>query len=82
MAGNSDPTPPDSPRENPQHASLLQVAGVVLWSFLGIRKGRAMQRDAVIVIPVQVIVVGVLAAALLVLGLLLLVRYIIAHAGP
>jgi len=81
MAGNSDP-PPDRPACNPQPASLLQVAGVVLWSFLGIRKGRAMQRDAVIVKPVQVIVVGVLAAALLVLGLLLLVRYIIAHAGP
>jgi len=81
MAGNSDP-PPDRPAGNPQHASLLQVAGVVLWSFLGIRKCRAMQRDAVIVKPVQVIVVGVLAAALLVLGLLLLVRYIIAHAGP
>ena len=81
MAGNSDPTP-EREAAKPQHASLLQVAGVVLWSFLGIRKGRAMQRDAVIVKPVQVIVVGVLAAALLVLGLLLLVRYIIAHAGP
>jgi len=81
MAGNSDPTP-ERQAGNPQHASLLQVAGVVLWSFLGIRKGRAMQRDAVIVKPVQVIVVGVLVAALLVLGLLLLVRYIIAHAGP
>ena len=81
MAGNSDPTPDRQPG-NPQHASLLQVAGVVLWSFLGIRKGRAMQRDAVIVKPVQVIVIGVLGAALLVLGLLLLVRYIIAHAGP
>ena len=40
MAGNSDPTP-EREAAKPQHASLLQVAGVVLWSFLGIRKGRA-----------------------------------------
>ena len=74
-----NPEPPRQPVPPPRNATLLQVAGVVFWSFLGIRKGKAMQRDAVTVKPLQVIVVGVISAALLVLGLLLLVRYIIAQ---
>ena len=80
MAADSEPTRGDTPGANPRNASLLHVAGVVLSSFFGIRKGQAMQRDAVTIKPALVIVVGVLAAALLVLGLVLLVRYIIGHA--
>jgi hypothetical protein len=48
----------------------------VLWSFFGVRKGKAMQRDVVTIKPHQVIIVGVLIAAGVVAGLLILVRLI------
>ncbi len=48
----------------------------VLWSFFGVRKGHAMQRDIVTIKPHQVIVVGILIAAVVVAMLLILVRFI------
>ncbi|MEP7206775.1 MAG: DUF2970 domain-containing protein [Casimicrobiaceae bacterium] len=76
-----DPPPPDlDPKDPPPRASLLQVAGAVFWGFFGVRKGRALQRDAVTIKPLQVIVVGIILAAVLVVSLLLLVRFIIAQA--
>ena len=56
--------------------SFLQVVGAVLWSFLGIRKGKAMERDTISIKPLHVIVVGVVLAAILVLTLVTLVRFI------
>lgn len=76
----SDPDrPPEPPRKaagEPRQASLLQVVSAVSWSFFGIRKRAAMSRDVVSIKPQHVIVVGVVLAAILVLGLILLVRYI------
>jgi len=69
----------DDPPARP--ATLLEVVGVVFSSFLGIRKGQAMRRDAVTVRPQQVILVGIGLAAVFVLSLLLLVRVIIRLAG-
>lgn len=71
---------PASP-QTPRNASLLEVAGAVFSSFLGIRRGKAMRRDEVSIKPQQVIIVGVILAALLVVALLLLVRVIIRAAG-
>lgn len=71
----------DSPPPSPPQASLRQVAGAVFWSFFGVRKGKAMRHDAVTVRPHQVIIVGVVAAALFVLTLLALVRVILKFAG-
>jgi hypothetical protein len=64
-----------------RRASLLEVAGAVFGSFLGIRRGNAMQRDAVTIKPGQVIVVGIILAACLVVSLLFLVRFIMRTAG-
>jgi len=79
------PEPPDAgpPASNDERkaATLPQVAGAVFWSFFGVRKGKAMQRDAVTIKPLQVIVVGVVFAALLVLALLVLVRVILRFAA-
>jgi len=61
-----------------KRATLLQVTGAVFWSFLDVRKGTAMTRDAVSIKPVHVIVAGVVLAAILVLVLVLLVRLITA----
>jgi hypothetical protein len=58
-------------------ASMLQVAKAVFWSFLGIRKRRDYDADSVQLKPQQVIVAGLIGAALLVLGLILLVRLVI-----
>ena len=58
-------------------ASLLQVVKAVFWSFLGIRKRRDYETDSVELKPHQVIVAGLIGAAVLVVGLILLVRLII-----
>ncbi len=73
--------PPDSGASSsstePKSATLPQVAGAVFWSFFGVRKGKAMQRDAVTIKPLQVMVVGVALAALIVFALLALVRVVL-----
>jgi hypothetical protein len=71
-----DSGPPSPPTET-KNATLAQVAGAVLWSFFGVRKGKAMQRDAVTIKPLQVVVVGVALAALIVFALLALVRLVL-----
>ncbi|HEX6137403.1 MAG TPA: DUF2970 domain-containing protein [Casimicrobiaceae bacterium] len=76
---NPTPTPapdPDPSPPSPPPATLAQVIGAVFWSFLGVRKGKAMQRDAVTIRPHQVVIVGILIAAILVASLLILVRII------
>lgn len=80
MTDPSQPEPP-SRRENPPPAapppaSLPQIISAVLWSFLGVRKGKAMQRDVVTIKPHQVIIVGIVLAAVVVATLLILVRLI------
>jgi len=61
----------------PKKASPLQVAKAVFWSFLGIRKRRDYETDSAELKPQQVIVAGLIGAALLVAGLILLVRFVI-----
>jgi hypothetical protein len=77
---SSDPTSPDrpaaAPLPAPAPATLRQVAGAVFWSFFGVRKGKAMARDAVTIKPLHVIVIGVVFAAIFVLTLLALVMFI------
>ena len=58
-------------------ASPLQLAQAVFWSFLGIRKRRDYEADSLELKPRQVIIAGLAGAAVLVLGLILLVRFVI-----
>ena len=67
--------PADSP---PPAASLPQICGAVFWSFFGVRKRAAMQRDLSSIRPHQVIIVAVLFAALFVGTLLTIVHFITA----
>ena len=69
-----DPTPPRRP------ATLREIVGAVFWSFFGVRKGNAMRQDLVTIKPHQVIIVGILVAAGLVVALLILVRLITRNA--
>jgi hypothetical protein len=75
----SSPVEPPEPPERPT-ATFGQVLRAVLWSFFGVRKGDAMAHDTVTIRPWQVILVGIALAALLVVGLATLVRFIVANA--
>lgn len=70
-----------APKPPPRNASILEVVGAVFSSFLGIRKGQAMRRDAVTIRPHQVVVVAIVLVALFVVSLLVIVRIIIRAAG-
>ena len=71
----SDSDPPD-PGRSPRPATLREILGAVFWSFFGVRRGDAMRRDTLTIKPHQVIIVGILCAAVLVAVLLLIVRVI------
>ncbi len=78
---SSDPqAPPPENGPTPRPAGFLQVFGAVFWSFLGIRKRAAGERDMLTIKPLHVIVAGVLLAAVLVAAVLTLVT-IITHKG-
>ena len=80
MPAMPDPQVPP-PAEPKRNATMLEVVGAVGGSFLGIRKGRSMRNDAVTIRPHQVVVVGVIMAAIFVGVLLTAVRFIIRAAG-
>ena len=65
----------------PPKASPLTVAKAVFWSFLGIRRKKDDETDSSRLTPVQVIVAGLVGAALLVTSLILLVKFIIGRAA-
>jgi len=65
-----------APVEPPRRASPSQVVKAVLSAFIGIRKGAAHERDIATLTPAQVIVTGIVLAAILVLSLVLLVRFV------
>jgi hypothetical protein len=62
--------------DKPRQAGPLDVAKAVFWSFLGIRKRAAHEKDAVTLKPAQVIIAGVIGAIVLVLSLVTLVSFI------
>lgn len=57
-------------------AGPLDVARAVFWSFLGIRKRTAHEKDFVTLKPLQVIMAGIVGAVIFVICLVTLVRYI------
>jgi len=64
------------PQQPMRKASVLQVAKAVLSAFIGIRKRAAHEQDTVTITPLQVIITGIIFAAIFVLCLVTLVRYI------
>jgi hypothetical protein len=58
--------------------SLRRTFRAVAWSFFGVRKARDLERDARELNPVHVVIVGVVAAALFVVALVVLVNWVIA----
>jgi hypothetical protein len=64
------------PEHHPRKATPLQVVKAVFWSFLGIRKRAAHERDAVTLTLLQVVIAGIIGAVIFVLSLVMLVRFV------
>lgn len=58
--------------------SFWQTVKAVGWSFFGVRKASGYEEDISKINPVHVIVAGLLAAVLFVLGLVVLVKWVVA----
>ena len=58
-------------------AGFLPLSRAVFWSFFGVRKGKDLNNDAVKISPMQVIIAGFIGCAVLVLGFVALVRFIV-----
>ena len=62
----------------PATPSVWRSVKLVAWSFLGIRSNSAYQEDLAKVNPLHVVVVGLVAVLLLVVGLIGLVNWVVA----
>jgi hypothetical protein len=58
--------------------SFGRTVRAVGWSFFGVRKARDLERDVRDLNPLHVVIVGVVAAALFVVALVVLVNWVIA----
>lgn len=58
--------------------SVWRSIKLVAWSFLGIRSNTEYQQDLAKVSPMHVVAVGLVAALLLVVGLITLVNWVVA----
>jgi hypothetical protein len=58
--------------------SFLQTVQAVGWSFFGVRRRADWEQDVEHLNPVHVVIAGILGAALFVLALVFLVRWVIA----
>jgi len=67
--------------QTPKSASPLQLAKAVFWSFLGIRRRAEHDSDVTQLKPAQVVIAGLIGAAIFVLSLILLVRFIVGRAA-
>ena len=76
VAAPADPARDKAGADGPRKAGPLQVVKAVLSAFIGIRRGAAHENDAATITPVQVIVTGIIAAAILVVSVLLFVRFV------
>ena len=63
-------------QEAPRKASFADVAKAVFWSFFGVRKKKDYDSDSASISPVQVIVAGIVGAALFVLTLVMVVKLV------
>lgn len=60
-----------------RRGSFLQTLKAVAWSFFGVRKSSGYEDDLAKINPIHVIVAGLLAGVIFVLGLVWLVQWVI-----
>ena len=61
--------------------NFFQTLKAVLWGFFGVRKGKGYKEDIASLNPVHLIIAGVLATVLFVVGLILIAKFFIAQAA-
>ncbi len=62
-------------------ASFAQTIKAVAWSFFGVRRRAGYEQDVQRLNPVHVIIAGIMAAALFVVALVMLVRWVVGAGG-
>lgn len=78
MTQQHDPRPGADLKSAVQRkGSFGQTMKAVAWSFFGVRKSSDHAQDVSKLNPLHVIIAGVIAAAVFVIGLVLLVRWVI-----
>jgi hypothetical protein len=77
MTSQSDHSGGDLKKAVARKGSFVQTMKAVAWSFFGVRKSADYERDLHQLNPVHVIIAGVAGAALFVIALIGLVRFII-----
>jgi hypothetical protein len=60
--------------------NFLQTLKAVAWGFFGVRKGKGYNEDIERLNPVHLIIAGLIATILFVIGLVLVARWFIANA--
>jgi len=65
------------PAGAPRKTSFLRSMRAVAWSLIGLRAGEEYRRDLQNIHPLHVVLVGLIALFALVLGLMLLVRWVV-----
>jgi len=68
---------PDNPAR--RNLNFFQTLRAVAWGFLGVRKEKSYKEDLAGLNPVHIIVAGLLAAAVFVIGLILAAKWFVAH---
>jgi hypothetical protein len=63
-------------QEAPRKATFAEVAKAVFWSFFGVRKKKDYASDSASISPVQVVIAGIMGAALFVLTLVMVVKLV------
>lgn len=64
-------------KSHERNGSLLRTVRAVAWSLIGLRKGSEYQQDVEKLNPLHIIVVGLIAVFLLVIGLIGLVNWVV-----
>lgn len=73
----SAPSGSDLKAASERPLSFLQTVKAVAWSFVGLRKRAGYEQDVLKLNPVHVIVAGLCGAAIFILTLVLMVRWVI-----
>lgn len=68
----------DDLKATQRKASFLATIKAVLWSFFGVRKKSAYEKDAAQLNPVHVIIAGVIGALLFIAALVTIVKFVVA----
>ena len=76
------PQEPKEPKEHPatvvqRKGSFFRTIRAVAWALIGLRKGSEYQQDLQKINPLHVIVVGLAAIFLLVIGLIAVVNWVV-----